>query len=73
MSSQSLVYFISIINHARYLNRKEKDILVRRLKGLTLEKIGKRYKVSDERIRQIEENALLKLGNKKISQLLLFD
>ncbi len=73
MSSQSLDYFVSVINQARCLSKKEKDILVRRLKGATLEKIGRRYRLSDERIRQIEEEALLKLGNKKISQLLLFD
>lgn len=73
MSSQSLDYFISIVNAARNLTKKEKDILVRRLHGVTLQKIGRRYKVTDERIRQIEEEALDKLGNKKISQLLLFD
>jgi len=73
MSSQSLDYFVTVINQAKNLTKKEKDILVRRLHKITLKKIGKRYKVTDERIRQIEKEALRKLGNKKISQLLLFD
>jgi len=72
MSSQSLEYFILVINQARNLTKKEKDILLRRLKGITLRKIGRRYKLTAERIRQVEEEALTKLS-KKISQLLLFD
>lgn len=72
MSSQTAKYFISIIKNAKELDKKEKDILIRRLKETTLRKIGKRYKVSDERIRQIEGKALEKFI-KKMCQLLLFD
>lgn len=72
MSSQTLRYFNSIINNAKELNRKEKDILIKRLKDTTLEKIGKKYKVSGERVRQIEENAIAKFI-KKMIQLMLFD
>lgn len=72
MSSQTAKYFISIIKNAKELDKKEKDILIRRLKETTLRKIGKKYKVSDERIRQIEEKALEKFI-KKMCQLLLFE
>jgi len=72
MTSKSREYFTSLIVNSKNLNKKEKDILVRRLRGSTLAWIGRRYKLTAERIRQIEEGALIKLG-KKISQLLLFD
>lgn len=72
MSSQTISYFISIIKNAKELDKKEKDVLIKRLKGITLEKIGKKYEVSDERIRQIEEKSLQKFI-KKMCQLLLFE
>ena len=72
MSNRTIDYFISIVKNAKELNKKEKEILIKRLKDRTLEKIGKKYKVSSERIRQIEEKALLKFI-KKICQLNLFD
>lgn len=72
MSSQTISYFISIIQNAKELDKKEKDILTRRLKDTTLAKIGKKYKVSDERIRQIEQRAIQKFI-KKMCQLMLFD
>lgn len=50
------------------LDNREADILTRRYglnnqKAQTLEEIGKEYKLSKERIRQIEEKALKKLRN----------
>ena len=50
------------------LDTREADVLVRRYglnnqKAQTLEEIGKEYKLSKERIRQIEEKALKKLRN----------
>ncbi len=72
MRNQTVVYFSSIIKNAKELNAKEKEVLVKRLNDRTLEKIGKRYKVTGERIRQIEEQALGKFF-KKICQLMLFD
>ena len=72
MSSQTLKYFNSIISHAKELNRKEKEILIKRLKKQKLQKIGKKYKVTAERVRQIEKEALLKF-KKKMIQLMLFD
>jgi len=72
MATQTAKHFVSIIKNAKELDKKEKDILIRRLKNITLGKIGRKYKVSDERIRQIEEKALEKFI-KKMCQLLLFD
>lgn len=72
MGNKTIGYFILLIEGSDKLNKKEKDILVKRVKGKTLKKISKKYKVSAERIRQIEEIAIIKFM-KKIYQLLLFD
>ncbi|MDO8658944.1 MAG: sigma factor-like helix-turn-helix DNA-binding protein [Candidatus Levybacteria bacterium] len=72
MSNQTIEYFISIVKNSKELTKKEKEVLVKRLKDKTLEKIAKKYKVSGERIRQLEEKALLKFIA-KICQLNLFD
>lgn len=53
------------------LNDREKDILMKRQmseESLTLEELSQLYKVSRERIRQIEENAIRKI-KKEIAQL----
>ena len=57
------------------LDNREADVLVRRYglnnqKAQTLEEIGKEYKLSKERIRQIEEKALKKLRNPMRASLL---
>ncbi len=72
MSSQTITYFISIIKNTKELTKKEKEILVQRLREKKLEKIGKKYKVTGERVRQIEERALQKFID-KMCQLMLFD
>lgn len=72
MSTQTLLYFKTVIQNSKELNKREKDILTRRLDKITLEKIARRYKLTDERIRQIEEEALVKFL-RKACQLLLFD
>lgn len=54
------------------LNPREQDILIRRQlseNSLTLEELSQHYKISRERIRQIEENAIKKI-KKEISRLL---
>lgn len=71
MSSQTREHFLNFIKSTRRLEKKEKDILMARLKGATLGKIGRRYKVTGERIRQIENEALAKL-RKLYYQLKLF-
>jgi DNA-directed RNA polymerase sigma subunit (sigma70/sigma32) len=72
MGNQTVAYFRTLIKSSLKLNPKEKDILVERLRRKTLKKIGRRYKVSGEWIRQIEKKALIKLM-KKIYQMLLFE
>lgn len=72
MANQSIAYFAYIIKNSKDLTRREKEILLFRLKKKTLKKIGRKYKLSGERIRQIEKEALQKFV-KKINQLLLFD
>ncbi len=72
MSSQTLLYFQTVIQNSKELTHREKDILVKRLDRVTLEKLSRRYKLSDERVRQIEEEALAKFL-KKACQLFLFD
>lgn len=72
MTNQSIAYFASIIKNSKELTRREKEILLYRLKKKTLKKIGRKEKVTGERIRQIEKQALAKFI-KKINQLLLFN
>lgn len=72
MSSQTVRYFASLVKEEKILTKKEKDVLTKRLKNDTLEKVGKKYKVSAERVRQIEEKALKKFVA-KMCQLMLFD
>lgn len=71
MPNRTLGYFVDFITHSRRLSPKEEDILVKRLKRKKLRQIGRKYKVSHERIRQIEKIALHKLAS-KISQEKLF-
>jgi len=72
VGNQTVRYFIKIIKEAKELNSKEKEILIARLQEKTLEKIGKKYKLSAERIRQIEEKAIDRFLD-EVAQLFLFD
>lgn len=72
MSTQTISYFISIIQNSKELTKKEKEILINRLQQKKLEKIGRKYKVTAQRIQQIEEKALKKFID-KMCQLMLFD
>jgi DNA-directed RNA polymerase sigma subunit (sigma70/sigma32) len=72
MSNKTQVYFSSVIQTAKDLTPREKDILDNRLKKTKLRKIARKYSVSPERIRQIERSALKKIIQKR-AQLLLFD
>ena len=71
MSTKTITHFITIIKKSNFFSKKERNILIRRAKGDTLNKIGRRYKLTAERIRQIEEAALNKF-TKRILQLNLF-
>lgn len=61
MSNRTLIYFLDFVKSTHKLKPKEADILALRLKRKNLKAIGKKYKVSYERIRQIEKNSLIKL------------
>jgi len=62
MNNQTSLYFQKIINNSYKLKLKEKEILIQRLRKLTLTEIGKKYHLSYERIRQIETRAIKKLS-----------
>jgi len=72
MANKTLGYFRSQIIASKELTKREKDILIARLSKIKLQKIGRRYKISAERVRQIEGMALTKLIRKTM-QLLLFE
>lgn len=72
MNNKTIIYFISIIKNSRILTQREKDILSKRLHHKNLFLIGKKLKITGERVRQIEMKALEKLA-KKLDQLSLFD
>jgi len=68
MPNQTIGYFINLIIKTKRLNPKEEDILVKRLRRKKLKQIGKRYKLTYERIRQIEKKALNKLSSKTFQE-----
>lgn len=68
MPNQTVKYFANILSNSNRLGLKEKSILIGRLRGKKLEQIAKKIKVSDERIRQIEENSLRKLTKKNFQE-----
>ncbi len=72
MRNKTISVFISIINASDKLNKKEKEILISRISGETLETVGKRFRVTAERIRQ-KENIAVEKFMKKIYQLILFN
>ena len=70
-SNQTIKFFTSFIQKSTDLTGREKEVLAKRLKKRPLEKIGKKYGVTEGRIRQIEKGALRKLRS-KARQLALF-
>lgn len=72
MPNRTIGYFINFVRKTHRLSQKEADILSLRLKRKKLSTIGRKYKVSYERIRQIENESLKKL-EKKTYQEKLFD
>ena len=64
MSNRTLLYFIDFVKKTHRLKAQEADVLALRLKRKKLKSIGRKYKVSYERIRQIEKTSLIKLNNK---------
>lgn len=72
LGNNTVRYFRDIIVGSSELTKKEKEILLKRLSSFTLETIAKKYHVTAERIRQIEESAIKKF-HAKICQLVLLD
>lgn len=72
MANQTVTYFKKVIDQSSKLTPKEREILSSRLSRGTLVRISRKYKISAERVRQLEKNALLKL-TKKVWQMLLFN
>jgi DNA-directed RNA polymerase sigma subunit (sigma70/sigma32) len=70
-SNQTLKYFRFFIKHIPQLNGREKEVLLKRLKRVTLEKIGEFFGLTEGRIRQIEKLAIAKI-KRKSQQLALF-
>lgn len=70
-ANKTLRYFAARIMEFSDLTSRERDILFNRLMDKTLEKIGDKYDLTAERIRQIELSAVKKL-DRKTKQLELF-
>jgi DNA-directed RNA polymerase sigma subunit (sigma70/sigma32) len=68
MSNRTLQYFIDFVKKTHRLKPKEADVLMLRLKRKKLKSIGGKYKLSYERIRQIERESLIKLGTKSYQE-----
>jgi DNA-directed RNA polymerase sigma subunit (sigma70/sigma32) len=69
--NRTLRYFSKYIKFLPQLSFKERYVLKKRLRMITLESIGEKFSVTESRIRQIERLALIKL-KKKIYQPKLF-
>ena len=67
-ANQTVRYFAAQIKRLPQLSVREKDILSRRIFGETLSKIGERYGLTAERIRQIEESAIRKISMNAFQQ-----
>ena len=63
-SNKTLKYFSSFINSVSELSGREKRVLLKRLTNHTHIFIGQKWKVSEGRIRQIEQEAVNKVSSK---------
>lgn len=72
-ANRTLKYFAARVGKLPHLSSREKDILIRRVNGETLDKIGSEFGITEGRVRQIEKGALTKVDSKFIQQLLLKD
>ena len=70
-SNKTLKYFRHFVREAPDLSGKEKEILLKRLRRISLEQIGKAFQVTEGRVRQIEKKAISKIRS-KARQLNLF-
>lgn len=68
MPNRTLGYFINLVRKTHKLSPKEANILILRLKRKKLKTIGRKYKVTYERIRQIEHDSLTKLEKQEFQE-----
>ena len=59
--NRTLHYFTAHIKKLPFLTFREKYVLRKRSRGITLEKIGLKFNVTEARIRQIEKEAIKKI------------
>lgn len=69
-ANRTLRYFAAHIRRLPHLTPREKGVLLKRIRSVTLEKIGLKYHVTEGRIRQIEKRAIGKVKNKSYQQAL---
>ncbi|OGM28567.1 hypothetical protein A2962_03060 [Candidatus Woesebacteria bacterium RIFCSPLOWO2_01_FULL_39_61] len=67
-ANRTIRYFAAHIKKLPQLTSKEKEVLINRLKMVTLETTGLKYSVTEGRIRQIEKSALTKIRAKIYQQ-----
>lgn len=66
-------YFSNYVDKLPQISAKEKDVLLSRLRKVTLSQIGKKYHVTEGRIRQIEKLAIAKIMHRVYQQKLFKD
>jgi len=70
-SNRTLNYFAKFVKRIPDLNGREKEVVLGRLRRKTHVSIGKKWDLTEGRIRQIEDSALTKIRSKS-RQLVLF-
>lgn len=70
-SNQTVKYFASFIKSTHELTGRERKVLIKRLKSISLERVGNKFAITEARVRQIEKIALKKIKS-KTRQLILF-
>ena len=60
-ANRTLRYFVAHVKKLPFLTFRERYVLRKRSKGVTLEKIGQKFNVTEGRIRQIEKEAIKKI------------
>ena len=69
-ANRTLRYFTAHIKKLPHLTSREKEVLVKRLRARTLEGIGKKFNLTEGRVRQIEKKAIAKIRSKNYQQIL---
>jgi len=70
-SNKTLDFFTAYVKKLPHLTVREKEVVIRRLKKITLVSIGEKFGITEGRVRQIEKSTIEKIKSKK-QQLNLF-